>query len=63
MSSPNPALFDQHPRADAFKAGMRKLALGVALITSATPGRRFGLIATAVSSVSASPPTLLVCVN
>ena len=49
---------------DEFKAGMRRLAASVNLITTRTPdGRRSGLTATAVCSVSAAPPTLLVCVN
>ena len=50
-------------RVDAFKSGMRKFASGVALITSAEKGNRAGLIATAISSVSTTPPTLLICVN
>jgi len=54
---------DHTARASSFKSAMRKFASGVALITSAAKGRRAGLIATAVSSVSTSPPTLLVCVN
>ncbi|MFB2552348.1 flavin reductase family protein [Ensifer soli] len=49
--------------ADRFKAGMRRLASGVSLITSGTGDTRVGLIATAVNSVSADPPTLLICVN
>ena len=48
---------------DLFKAGMRRLASGVALITTAADGERAGLVATAVSSVSAAPPTLLICIN
>lgn len=52
-----------HVSADAFKAGMRRLASGVALITSADADGRGGLIATAISSVSTAPPTLLACVN
>lgn len=50
-------------RVDLFKAGMRKLASGVALITSANDGHQAGLVATAVNSVSMDPPTLLICVN
>jgi flavin reductase (DIM6/NTAB) family NADH-FMN oxidoreductase RutF len=47
-----------------FKAGMRRLAASVNLITTCTPdGQRSGLTATAVCSVSAEPPTLLICVN
>jgi flavin reductase (DIM6/NTAB) family NADH-FMN oxidoreductase RutF len=46
-----------------FIQGMRQLAAGVTLITSAHGGRRSGLTATAVCSVSAEPPQLLACIN
>lgn len=47
-----------------FKAGMRCLSAGVNIITSTAPdGQRYGMTATAVCSVSADPPTMLVCVN
>ncbi|MGK3112745.1 flavin reductase family protein [Candidatus Pantoea formicae] len=49
--------------ADAYRGGMRQLAAGVCLITSADQQQPGGMIATAVTSVSAEPPTLLVCVN
>ena len=43
---------------------MRQLAGGVCIITSLGPdGGRVGLTATAVCSVSAEPPVLLICVN
>ena len=48
---------------DLYKAGMRRLAAGVSLITSGSGEQRAGLIATAVISVSMHPPTLLICVN
>jgi flavin reductase len=48
---------------DHFKLGMRRLASGVSLITTVSGGVRHGLVATAVSSVTADPPTLLVCIN
>ncbi|MDP9900755.1 flavin reductase family protein [Variovorax ginsengisoli] len=48
---------------NAYKAGMRRLAAGVSIVTSRLGDQRAGLIATAVSSVIADPPTLLVCVN
>ena len=48
---------------DHFKLGMRRLAAGVSLITTVNNGTRHGLVATAVSSVTADPPTLLVCIN
>lgn len=46
-----------------FKAGMRKLAAAVTLITVYGPEGRNGLVATAVCSLSAEPPQLLACVN
>lgn len=46
-----------------FKLGMRRLAAGVSLITTVHDGVRHGLVATAVNSVTADPPTLLVCIN
>ena len=46
-----------------FKQGMRRLAAGVTLIATEVDGVRHGLVATAVTSVSADPPTLLVCVS
>ena len=46
-----------------FKNGMRRLASGVSIISTVHEGTFHGLAATAVTSVSADPPTLLVCVN
>jgi flavin reductase len=46
-----------------FKSGMRRLASGVVVIATAHDNQRFGLAATAVTSISAEPPTLMVCVN
>jgi flavin reductase (NADH)/flavin reductase len=61
-------LADKPPAAQidsaVFKAGMRRLAAAVCLITSVrSDGSRIGLTATAVSSVTADPPTLLCCIN
>ncbi|NTI78575.1 flavin reductase family protein [Rhizobium rhizogenes] len=51
-------------QADLFKLGMRRLAAGVSLITTRDgTGGRHGLIATSVTSVSLTPPSLLVCIN
>jgi len=47
----------------SFIQGMRQLASGVTLITTACGGRWAGLTATAVCSVSAEPPQLLACIN
>ncbi len=49
--------------AAAFKKGMRHLAASVTLITTKDGTLRGGLTATAVCSVSADPPQILVCVN
>lgn len=49
--------------ADVFKLAMRRLAAGVTIITTCHNGERGGLTATAVCSLSADPPQLLVCVN
>lgn len=49
--------------ADAYRGGMRLFAAGVCLITTSNNNEPGGMIATAVTSVSAEPPTLLVCVN
>jgi flavin reductase (DIM6/NTAB) family NADH-FMN oxidoreductase RutF len=46
-----------------FKRGMRRLVSGVSLVTTVLDGERHGLVATSVCSVSAEPPSLLVCVN
>jgi len=50
--------------ADDFKAGMRRLAASVCVITTLNAdGTRNGLTATAVCSMSAAPPMLLCCLN
>lgn len=48
---------------ERFLEAMRQLAAGVTLVTTRLHDRRAGLTATAVCSVSAEPPQLLVCVN
>lgn len=48
---------------DLYIRGMRQLAAGVTLITSLHHGRRAGLTATSICSLTAEPPQLLVCVN
>ncbi|MDX3904640.1 MAG: flavin reductase family protein [Pigmentiphaga sp.] len=42
---------------------MRRLAAGVTIITAGHEGERMGLTATAVCSLTATPPRLLACVN
>ena len=51
-------------RVDLFKLGMRRLAAGVSLITTRdNMGGRHGMIATSVTSVCLTPPSLLTCIN
>jgi flavin reductase (DIM6/NTAB) family NADH-FMN oxidoreductase RutF len=54
-----------HPPVDAtmYRNLMRHQAGGVAIISCGKPGARTGLTATAVCSISDTPPTLLICVN
>src|SRR5258706_20696 len=46
-----------------FKAAMRRVASTVCVLTTEYEGRRWGLTATAVCSLSAEPPSLIACVN
>ena len=49
--------------ADGFKRVMRNVASSVAVITVEHEGRKHGMTATAVCSVSAAPPTILIVIN
>lgn len=49
--------------ADEFRGAMRELAGAVSVISCGEGERRAGFTATSVSSLSADPPTLVVCVN
>ena len=48
---------------DEFRAGMRELAAAVTIVTCGQGAARAGFSATAVSSLSLEPPTLIVCAN
>ena len=48
---------------ELFKQGMRQLVGAVTLITTRDATQRRGMTATAVCSLSAEPPSLLVCIN
>jgi flavin reductase (DIM6/NTAB) family NADH-FMN oxidoreductase RutF len=48
---------------DAFRMAMRHVAATVYAVTTGHWGDRYGILATAVSSLSFDPPSLLVCVN
>ena len=49
--------------AEAFKAAMRRVPTGVTIVTTTLDGVAKGFTANAFASVSAEPPTILVCVN
>lgn len=49
--------------AEEFKQGMRRLAAAVNIVSTLEDGHPGGMLATAVCSVSADPPSLLACVN
>lgn len=48
---------------DAFRDVMRHQTSAVAIVATSANGRRAGLTATSVCSLSDDPPTLLVCIN
>lgn len=48
---------------EAFREAMRHVAATVYAITTTHEGRQFGILATAVSSLSFAPPSLLACIN
>lgn len=45
------------------RAGLRRLAKAVVIVTTRDVERRYAMAATAVSEVSMDPPSVLVCVN
>lgn len=55
--------FENPLLAETFKRGMSLMAGAVTIVTAGRGDGARGLTATAVSSVSVAPPTLLVCVN
>ncbi|MGX7895336.1 flavin reductase family protein [Tsuneonella sp. HG222] len=48
---------------DAFRSAMRHVAATVYAVTTGPEADRHGILATAVSSLSFDPPSLLVCIN
>ncbi|MEO5707462.1 MAG: flavin reductase family protein [Alteraurantiacibacter sp.] len=61
-----PATESVQPRDEllgAFRDAMRHVAATVYAVTTRHQGAPFGILATAVSSLSFDPPSLLVCVN
>lgn len=48
---------------DSFRSAMRRVASTVNVVSICVDGRPMGITATAVSSISLDPPSLLVCIN
>jgi flavin reductase (DIM6/NTAB) family NADH-FMN oxidoreductase RutF len=63
MAPSRPGRSDAAELTAAFKGAMRRLASTVTIVSTAHDGRRYGMAATAVSSVTAAPPAILACVN
>src|SRR5581483_6338448 len=47
----------------SFRLAMRRFPAAVSVITSADQSRRHGMTATAVTSLSLDPPSLIVCIH
>ncbi len=64
MSTALPLPTDPGTDADSFRRALRRHAAGVVLVTTRdAAGVPRGIVATAFSSVTADPPTVLVCIN
>jgi len=53
----------QHCGMQSFTDAMSRAVTGVSIVTTDGPNGQFGLTVSSMTSVSASPPMLLVCVN
>lgn len=62
-SEMNISIMRQERDTDLFKSAMRQMASTISLVTTSVDGRAHGMIATSIVSVSAEPPSLLVCIN
>lgn len=54
---------NSHPAAEAFRLSLRGLGASVTIIATQCGGVRYGMVATAVMSVSMDPPSLVIAVN
>jgi len=52
-----------HPLAEPFRKSLRGLASSVTIITTQVGAVRYGMVATAVMSLSMEPPSLVIAVN
>lgn len=57
------ACYDEQDAIQDFRNAMARVAAAVHVVTTDGPAGRAGFTATAVCSVTDSPPTLLVCIN
>lgn len=57
------SLQDRGELLEAFRNAMRHVAATVYAVTTRHEGRSYGILATAVSSLSFDPPSLLACIN
>lgn len=58
-----PRVMPQPATSSSFRDAMARVAAAVNIVTTLGPGGRSGFAATAVCSVTDTPPTLLVCLN
>jgi flavin reductase len=59
-----PGMIETDPRLSAdFRQAMRRVASTVNVISICVGGEPMGITATAVSSISLDPPSLLICIN
>ena len=57
------ALLPRHCEPADFISSMSRAVNGVSIVTTNGPQGRFGLTVSSMTSVSATPPMLLVCIN
>jgi flavin reductase (DIM6/NTAB) family NADH-FMN oxidoreductase RutF len=62
LAGSNEMTDDERLKAD-FRLAMRALASTATIVSTRQNGRNFGMAATAVTSLSTEPPSLLICVN
>ena len=63
MSASAETLFAPRCRPEEFIHSMSRAVNGVSIVTTDGPSGRFGMTVSSMTSVSAEPPMLLVCVN
>ena len=59
----NPIISSDERTIANFRIAMRRLTSTVSIIATQSEGEPYGMIATSLTSVSTSPPSILVCIN